>query len=294
MGDSLMTELVRMQRGPLDMSIPKPVIPPTGVNTPPPPTGITPPPPTNGGGTPMYGDIFNYLNPNTEAAKQYGWLTQAPNGQSHYETDKDGNSTLVQDMGYQVDQSKIPAQYRGMIQGMQGVQGNGIQTQYDFSKMPKTVFGGDVSKMQTLGTGAQPNFKSDLGAQTQHIVDPSKVKWDPNYGWITPQDNIKTQQKDAGGAFGFMDKYGMGIGLGLMSMGLASPLATALTAGFGGLKNYGDTGNWKQALLGAAPGLIGGGIGMSGLQLPPGVAEALKYAKYGKGAYDAINMMRHS
>lgn len=255
-------------------------------------------------GAAPYADFGAYIDPNTEGAKQ--WLTSAPSSDptaGSYVQNFDGSQSFVPTQTYTIDQSKIPDRYKGVITGVQaGPSGNALQYQTDFSKLPKTVFGGSVQGMASLGTGAAPNLMTDLGSQTQHIVDQSQVKFDPQYGWITPQSNIKTVQKDPGGVWNVMDKYAMPAALAVMSMGIGTPAAALATSLFGSAMQYGNTGDWRKALMSAAPGIVGGALGgafgdLGGIgnvgssissALPPEVMRALQIAKLGYGGYNAI------
>lgn len=298
---TLMEALVNQQRGPLSYGIPKPVVQP-GAPTAPPPS-VTPPP--NMGGAPLYGDIWQYLDPNTEGAKN-SWAKGTQNQTiTGYAQDKEGNSTPTYGMDYNL--SGIPDKYKGLVAGLYSTGGPGVQANYDFSKIGggHTVFGNDKNSTidQMYSLGSDPNKPPTLymkaeGGRAQDdtaVKDRSQVKWDPRFGWITPKMNLihPVQEKLSG-----VDIAGMALGaaMGGGLFGAVSPAMGLGMAGMNALHGLGDGQNWKQMLMNIAPSLIGMGIGgmggLSGFKLPPEIATALQYAKYGKGAYDIANLMK--
>lgn len=256
-------------------------------------------------GAPMYGDIWNYLDPGTEGAK--AWLTQGATDPSEgsYIQDKDGNMNFVPAQKWTVDQSKIPEKYRGLIQGYRSTTvGSNMDTQYDWSKIGGggTVFGNDVNstinQMRSLGT--DPNkpptlyMKSHGREQDDEAVkDKSQVKWDPKFGWITPKMNVIHPVPEKTSA---IDYAGMALGaaMGGGLLGAVSPAMGLGMAGMNALHGLGSGANWKQTLLSMAPSLIGMGMGASGIsfpKLPPELAQAMKYAQYAKTGYGIYNAM---
>jgi len=75
----------------------------------------------------------------------------------------------------------------------------------------------------SLGNNENTGPPSMYGGR--QLTDPSMVKWDPNYGWITPQANVKSDDD-------WIDKVGSFVG------DIApGAIMAALSAGFGALGN---------------------------------------------------------
>jgi hypothetical protein len=153
-------------------------------------------------------------------------------------------------------------------------------------KFPKTRFG-DVSNVASMGFGAEPGAVQGTYGQTD-LMNPGAKVWDENYGWITPKANLgnkKEARNDAitNGIIQSIMSFGMGP-MGILPGGGIPGLASAAV---GATKTFADSGNWKQALLNIAPGLIGAGLGGAGLKLPPELIQALKYGKQAYGLYGA-------
>jgi len=276
--------------------------------------------------TPAYGDIFNYLDPRTEGAHDTsgvyggvpgtGWATPTQGDIIGYHTEHQGGGeggtvdVQVPDyaQNYTIDQSKIPDKYKGLVSQYTAA-GGGSQGDvgYDFSKLPNggvTKYG-HINDMTSLGMDQSkgPTMFNDAtkwGGRHEDstaVQDPSKVYWDDNYGWITPQNNIFHPIPEKNGVIDTIGNIGMMAGLAAMGMPeLGGSLGGGLAASaFGGIKNYGETGNWKNSVIGMAPGLIGAGLGLSGISmpsLPPALQQAMQLAKYAKTGYGVYKMIR--
>jgi len=265
---------------------------------------------------PAYGDIFNYLDPRTVGASEgpNAWATVTPG--THTRTVSNEGGTFTEDVpndvttpgAVTIDQSKIPDKYKGLVSQYTGAQG-GSQGDigYDFSKLPNggvTKYG-HINDMTSLGMDQSkgPTMFNDAtkwGGRHEDstaVQDPSKVYWDDNYGWITPQNNIFHPIPEKNGVIDTIGNIGMMAGLAAMGMPeLGGSLGGGLAASaFGGIKNYGETGNWKNSVIGMAPGLIGAGLGLSGISmpsLPPALQQAMQLAKYAKTGYGVYKMIR--
>jgi hypothetical protein len=156
-----------------------------------------------------------------------------------------------------------------------GGEGGSMQHQasanIDWSKMP----GQGMTKAGRLDSVTRAN---DAGS----LIDPNKRVWDPNYGWVTPKNNIRDDHNWAeklAGNGALMASLAMG---GLMGVGLpAGMLAAGVKAGFGAMPGL-TNGNWQSSLM----NLAGAGLG-SYYNVDPRLIAAGKtaagYALNGKG-----------
>jgi hypothetical protein len=259
---------------------------------------------------PVYSDIFKYIDPGTEGAK----ATWAPvSSGTHTVTKTNEGGTFTEEVPNDtqtIDTSKIPDKYKGMVQKIYGPSGGSQgDVQFDFSKLPNmgmTKYG-PLSQMTQLGSDkdAGPNLFNDAtkhGGRPQDseaAQDHSKVYWDDNYGWLTPKSNMFKPIPEKDTALDYVGKYGSMAAM--MAMGMpalgGSMLGGLAASGLGAIHQGGETGDWKKAIIGAAPGLIGAGIGLSGIggslpSLPPELAQAIKYAQYAKTGYGIYNQVR--
>ncbi len=252
--------------------------------------------------TPLYGDIFQYLDPNTEGAKST-WAKQVQGTTNHLETDANGNQVLVWDKAIEPDNSMIPDKYKGLVTGTYSTAGGGggLNARYDTSKLPnqgKLANGRNITDMVSLGLDRNAGPKtitrgSEFGGRDQDtsmVADKSQMLWDDNFGWVNPKMNFKHPIEEK---LSPVDYAGMALGAGMGAF--ASPVMAAAMAGMNGLHAFGDASlnggkmNWGQLALQIAPSLIG----MGGFKLPPELANLMKYLNYAKMGYGGYNAIKN-
>ncbi len=259
-----------------------PMAPPPSISTPTGPSGA----PT---GDAPYADYFQYANagPDTGSA----WLAGTPAESGWTGGTNIGEGQVVGQTwkGYDYKEpANIPDKYKGLLKyNEMGTSTGGPNAQSGFqmnkdviAKLPKTKFG-TVDNVTSLGKDGK-----GTGGPAMHLINPNLKYYDQNFGWITPKNNIVEDRHFtdtfadtimpmvASAAFG-------GIGMPSWATGLAS-----------GAQSLGNGGDWKSALMNLAASGVGASISGGGLNLPPELAQALKYARYGKTAYDIYNRTR--
>lgn len=262
-----------------------------------------PKPPTAPPGAPAYADIWNYTP--FSYRTDYTANTQIRPDQSQNPYTFSGGKERMETVGggeggsyeqavrspisMQINMDKIPEKYRGLVSGMEDGGGSRETFKYDMSKLPNkgmTKFGIDVLGTTSLGTGSQPDWNKVPGHYK--VANKNMAYFDPNFGWITPTKNLLSKedardekqmaamQAAASFAFPFAAVPG------------AAGIPGLAMSGIGAAKTFGDSGNWKAALMNILPGLIGAGMSSGGFsmpKLPPELAQALKYAQYAKQGY---------
>jgi hypothetical protein len=134
----------------------------------------------------------------------------------------------------------------------------------DYSSLPKTKFG-TVDNTRPYREGLD------------EVYDPKYIYDDPTYGKITHYKNLKDKQS-------WMDHIPTAI-MAAASAGMTGLGFPALAmAGINAAKAGGD-GDWKGAALNMAMAGLGSGFGGT-FQLPPELAQAIKYGKMGYGMYN--------
>lgn len=246
--------------------------------------------------SPLYADSGKMLNSDYLTQWQQMSPEQQANSWFKFTSDEGASPNGGEGWHMTVDKSKMPSQWQGLDPTYNPTTRMVEFNQKFLDSLPGTAFnqkgyGWDQSKtlynpIMNLG-GDSKNYDTNTwsGAEGRGgIKNKAGVYYDKNYGWITPQANTYSVDPKENGIFKAMNQYGMPAGLAIAGLFGMPAFATGL---FGAAKGYGDTGNWKQALLGAAPGLIGAGLGAGGFGLPTDFMKYLNYAKtaYGIGDY---------
>lgn len=261
-----------------------------------------------GVGTPKYADIWQHLYPSVGTGAN-GPQADSPAGTwtpGYYTTERIGGSdsgtdTEIWHPGVFTPNANLPEKYRGMLTGYDNASENAqsgpsgqSQLRYDVPLMdkllPSTKFGKFAhTGLMSLGSGKEADT-SLLG--DQHMGNPNAKYYDENYGWITPSKNVIENRH-------FTDVFADTIMPMLASAGFGALAAPVVGASFfqspafaqsliGAARTFGDKGDWKSALMNIAPGIVGGGLSGAGINLPPELSQALRYAKSGYGAYNAF------
>lgn len=257
---------------------------------------------------PKYADLFRYIgmpaiyNSQADLDRDRGISPGLVNGantatQGYYTTEQEGGGeggtreVQVWHPGTFNESASIPDKYK-CIQSWNNEDtsaGPSGRTGFQLNKamidaLPKTKFG-SVDNVAWMGAGENPGAVQGTYGLPD-LMNQGARYYDENYGWITPKANLynKSEARNDAITNGILQSimsFGMGP-MGILPAGGIPSLASGLV---GAAASMGNGGDWQKTLLNLAPSLIGAAGG--GINLPPELAQMLKYAKMGYGAYNA-------